>query len=77
VGVGKESGGQGNFGLAWLLLRLAFSAHVADVALTGFLPVYNATVLTIRSQYKWFPMPTFEFRDWLTGQPLPERKPGA
>jgi len=40
---------------------------VADEALTGFLPVYNATVLAMRSQYKWFPMPTFEFRDWLTG----------
>ena len=53
--------------MAWLLLCLAFCAHVADEALTGFLPIYNATVLAMRSQYKWFPMPTFEFRDWLTG----------
>jgi hypothetical protein len=62
-----DSGKPGNFGMAWFLLCLAFCAHVADEALTGFLPIYNATVLAMRSQYKWFPMPTFEFRDWLTG----------
>jgi len=67
MGSGSESGERSNFGLAWLLLCLAFCAHVADEALTGFLPIYNATVLTMRSQYKWFPMPPFEFRDWLTG----------
>ena len=53
--------------MAWVSLCLALCAHVADEALTGFLPVYNATVLAMRSQYKWFPMPAFEFRDWLTG----------
>jgi hypothetical protein len=62
-----DSGGPANYGTAWFLLCLAFCAHVADEALTGFLPIYNATVLAMRSQYKWFPMPTFEFRDWLTG----------
>jgi hypothetical protein len=62
-----DSGGPGNYGTAWLLLCLAFCAHVTDEALTGFLPIYNATVLAMRSQYKWFPMPTFGFRDWLTG----------
>src|SRR6267378_3455891 len=66
MSVGSEPGGQGNFGLAWLLLCLAFCAHVADEALTGFLGVYNPTVLAMRSQYQWFPMPSFEFRDWLT-----------
>lgn len=63
---GSEPGGPRNFGLAWLLLCLAFCAHVADEALTGFLPIYNATVTAVRSQYKWYPMPTFEYRDWLT-----------
>src|SRR5258707_13242029 len=67
MGLGSEPRGQQNFGLAWFLLCLAFCAYVADEALTGFLPIYNATVLAMRSQYKWFPMPTFEFRDWLTG----------
>jgi hypothetical protein len=62
-----DSGRPGNFGTAWFLLSLAFCAHVADEALTGFLPVYNATVLAMRSQYKWFPMPTFGFREWLAG----------
>lgn len=62
-----DSGGPGNFGMAWFLLCIAFCVHVADEALTGFLLIYNATVLAVRSQYKWFPMPTFEFRDWLTG----------
>jgi hypothetical protein len=63
----RESSGQGNFGLAWFLLCLAFCAHVADEALTGFLPIYNATVLAMRNQYRWYPMPTFEYRNWLTG----------
>jgi hypothetical protein len=56
-----------NFGLAWLLLCLAFCAHVTDEALTGFLNVYNPTVIAIRERYSWFPMPTFEFRSWLIG----------
>lgn len=63
----RESGGQSNFGLAWFLLCLAFCAHVADEALTGFLPLYNATVMAMRTQYKWYPMPTFGDREWLTG----------
>src|SRR6266853_3648270 len=67
MNAGSGSGSEENFGKAWVFLCLACCAHVADEALTGFLPVYNATVLAMRSQYKWFPMPTFEFRDWLTG----------
>ncbi len=62
-----EFGRQSNFGMAWFLLCLAFVAHVADEALTGFLPVYNATVLAMRSEYKWYPMPTFGYREWLSG----------
>jgi hypothetical protein len=53
--------------MAWFLLCLAFCVHVADEALTGFLAIYNPTVLAVRAQYPWFPMPTFEFRAWLTG----------
>jgi multisubunit Na+/H+ antiporter MnhE subunit len=40
---------------------------VADEALTGFLGIYNPTVLAVRARLPWFPMPTFEFREWLTG----------
>jgi hypothetical protein len=67
MNLGSEYPGRSNFGMAWLLLCLAFCAHVADEALTGFLGIYNPTVLAMRAQYSWFPMPTFEFRQWLTG----------
>ena len=56
-----------NFGLSWLLLCLAFCAHVADEALTGFLDVYNPTVIVMRARLSWFPMPTFAYREWLIG----------
>jgi len=56
-----------NFGLAWILLCLAFCSHVADEALTGFLNVYNPTVIAMRARLAWFPMPTFEYRQWLVG----------
>lgn len=64
---GRDSAGAPNFGRAWLFLCVAFCAHVADEALTGFLPLYNATVLAMRSEYKWYPMPTFGYREWLFG----------
>ncbi len=54
-------------GIAWVLLCLALAMHVADEALTGFLAVYNPTVLALRSDLGYWPMPTFEFRGWLSG----------
>jgi len=63
----RSQGEPANFGAPWVLLCLAFCAHVADEALTGFLPVYNATVIVLRNEYAWFPMPTFEYRQWLIG----------
>src|SRR6202043_2673882 len=56
-----------NFGVAWVLLCLAFCVHVTDEALTGFLSVYNPTVIAMRAKLSWFPMPTFEYREWLVG----------
>jgi hypothetical protein len=56
-----------DFGLAWLLLCLAFCAHVADEALTGFLEVYNPTVIAMHARLSWLPMPTFQYREWLIG----------
>jgi len=56
-----------NFGAPWLALCGAFALHVADEALTGFLNVYNPTVLALRERWVWFPMPPFEFRGWLVG----------
>jgi|SRR6267378_3895915 len=64
---GRVHEGAANFGAPWIFLCLAFCAHVADEALTGFLPVYNATVVAMKAEYEWFPMPTFEYRNWLTG----------
>jgi hypothetical protein len=63
----RASASPGNFGLAWVLLCLAFCAHVADESLTGFLGVYNPTVTALRAKLSWFPMPTFEYREWLLG----------
>ena len=55
------------FGHAWLALTLVGAAHVADEALTGFLTVYNPIVRGLRERFRWFPVPAFEFRDWLAG----------
>jgi hypothetical protein len=52
---------------AWLGLALALGLHVADEALTGFLPVYNGLVESIRANHPWVPLPTFTFPVWLGG----------
>jgi hypothetical protein len=46
---------------------LALAVHVTDEALTGFLSVYNPTVLALRAKFGFSVMPTFDFRTWLTG----------
>ena len=58
---------RGNFGAPWLAVCAAFALHIADEALTGFLDVYNPTVLAMQRRWGWFPMPTFEYREWLVG----------
>ena len=52
---------------AWFLLACALALHVADEALTGFLPVWNTTVAEIRSAMPWAPLPSFPFWLWLGG----------
>ncbi len=52
---------------AWILLCLALALHVFDEATTGFLRVYNPTVLALRERIGWWPMPPFEFGQWLAG----------
>ncbi len=54
-------------GIAWVMFCGALALHVTDEALTGFLSVYNPTVLALRAKFGFWPMPTFEFREWLTG----------
>ena len=56
-----------DFGTPWLLLCFAFCLHVADEAFTHFLDVYNPTVIAMRDRLGWWPMPTFQFREWLVG----------
>jgi hypothetical protein len=55
------------FGGPWLALCAAFALHITDEALTGFLNVYNPTVLAMEQRWGWFPMPTLQFREWLIG----------
>jgi len=61
------NGRSGSFrlGVAWIMMWMALAIHVTDEALTGFLSVYNPTVLALRAKLGFWPMPTFEFREWL------------
>lgn len=63
----RGTGRTPRLGLAWLALCTALALHVTDEALTGFLDVYNPTVIALRSRLGWWPMPTFQFREWLVG----------
>ncbi len=54
-------------GRAWLALCFALAVHVADEAATGFLAVYNPTVVAIREKAPWLPLPVFTFETWITG----------
>jgi len=51
---------------AWLLLCAALAAHIADEAYTGFLGIYNPTVLAIRARRPWLVVPTFTFPIWIS-----------
>jgi len=52
---------------AWISLCLALALHVIDEALTGFLSVYNPTVMVLRQRRPWLPLPIYTFCAWLTG----------
>lgn len=54
-------------GRAWLLLCAALTLHVVDEAVTGFLAVYNPTVVEIRARLPLFPIEPFSFSTWLAG----------
>ncbi|MGA8274611.1 MAG: hypothetical protein WB919_23850 [Candidatus Sulfotelmatobacter sp.] len=55
------------FGTAWFALCVALALHILDEASSGVLGVYNPTVIALRESWGWFPMPPFDFRDWLLG----------
>jgi hypothetical protein len=54
-------------GTAWISFCFALALHVIDEAVTGFLAIYNPTVIALRQEFRFWPMPKFEFREWLTG----------
>ena len=55
------------FGYAWLAFACAIAVHVTDEAMHDFLSTYNPTVLAIREQLPFLPLPTFTFPVWLGG----------
>lgn len=55
------------FAIAWVILVISVAIHVADEALSGFLRVYNPTVLELRHRVPWVRPPTFTFETWITG----------
>ena len=56
------------FGLAWLVMGLAFGLHVADEASHDFLAWYNPIARAIRARLAPVPFPpTFTFWPWLLG----------
>jgi hypothetical protein len=52
---------------AWVSLCLAFGFHATEEATTGFLAVYNSTVMVLRQSTPWLPLPVFRFDVWLAG----------
>ena len=54
-------------GVAWIVMWIALAIHVTDEALTGFLSVYNATVVALRAEPGFWPTPVFDFKTWLLG----------
>jgi hypothetical protein len=52
-------------GSAWATLCAAFALHILDEALTGFLNVYNPTVIALRRELPWLPISTFGFQEFL------------
>ncbi len=50
---------------SWTCLAGALGIHVADEALTDFLPFYNSIITALRDTYGWVPLPTFTYGVWL------------
>jgi hypothetical protein len=54
-----------SLGWPWFALCVAFALHIFDEATTGFLAVYNPTVIALRARWGWLPLPTFAIREFL------------
>jgi hypothetical protein len=55
-------------GIAWIALWAAPALHVTDEAVSGFLYVYNPTAIELRERLGFWLLPTFSFRERLTGK---------
>jgi hypothetical protein len=53
------------YGSAWLALCAAFALHILDEASSGFLAVYNPTMIILHQRWAWFPMPTLRLSQFL------------
>ena len=51
----------------WIALCTALAVHIFDEACTGFLSVYNPTVMALRQRRPWLPLPVYTFGAWLAG----------
>ncbi len=58
------------FGNQWFALSVALAVHIADEVFTGFLGVYNPTVLILRQRWGWFPMPVLSLHQYLVSHIL-------
>jgi hypothetical protein len=58
------------FGREWFALCAALGVHIADEALTGFLDVYNPTILILRQRWGWSVMPTVNLHEYLVSHIL-------
>jgi len=53
------------FGTEWFVLCVVLAVHIVDEATTGFLAVYNPTVIILRQRWGWFPLPPMGLREYL------------
>jgi len=67
MGIGLASNPHAQFFWAWIALCIALALHIFDEAITGFLSVYNPTVLALRQRRPWLPLPVYTFGAWLAG----------
>ena len=63
---GRRTKASWRWGVAWLLLSLAFAMHVADEAFNDFLAVYNPIAADVRERWPLLALPTFTFGVWIT-----------
>jgi len=52
---------------AWLLMISVLGIHAFEESMTGFLPFYTQSVMTLRERLGFFPAPIFSYRVWFGG----------